>query len=45
VIAGALAAHFTKQPLWLGGLRQLLFGGIAVGATYLVGDLIGAAVS
>jgi vacuolar iron transporter family protein len=45
VIAGALAAHFTKQPLWWSGLRQLLFGAIAVGATYLVGHLIGVAVS
>ncbi|HEX5143669.1 MAG TPA: VIT1/CCC1 transporter family protein [Mycobacterium sp.] len=42
LIAGALAAYFTKQPAWRGALRQLLFGGIAVGATYLVGDLIGA---
>ena len=45
LIAGALAAHFTKQPRWLGALRQLLFGAIAVGATYLIGDLIGATVS
>ena len=45
LIAGALAAHFTKQPWWLGALRQLLFGAIAVGATYLIGDLIGATVS
>lgn len=45
VIVGALAAHFTKQPLWLGGLRQLLLGGLAVGATYLVGHLIGVSVS
>lgn len=45
LIAGALAAHFTKQPRWLGALRQLLFGAVAVGATYLIGHLIGAAVS
>lgn len=45
LIAGALAAHFTNQPWWLGALRQLLFGAIAVGATYLIGDLIGATVS
>lgn len=45
LIAGALAAHFTKQPRWLGALRQLLFGAVAVGATYLIGDLIGAAVA
>ena len=45
VIAGAFAAHFTRKPLWLGGLRQLLYGGVAVGATYLVGHLIGVSVS
>lgn len=45
LIAGAFAAHFTKQSRWLGALRQLLFGAVAVGATYLIGDLIGAAIS
>jgi VIT1/CCC1 family predicted Fe2+/Mn2+ transporter len=41
MIAGAMAAHFTKQPLWFGGARQLLFGSIAIGATYVVGLLVG----
>ena len=40
-VAGAVAARFTTRPWWLGGLRQLLFGAIAAGATYLVGSLIG----
>lgn len=41
LIAGALAAHFTKQSRWFGGLRQLVFGAVAIGATYLVGLLVG----
>jgi vacuolar iron transporter family protein len=39
--AGALAAAFTVQPWWRNALRQLCFGAVAVGATYLVGTLIG----
>ncbi|MBT0565584.1 VIT1/CCC1 transporter family protein [Williamsia sp. CHRR-6] len=39
--AGALAARFTDKPIWWGAVRQLLFGVIAAGATYLVGYLIG----
>jgi VIT1/CCC1 family predicted Fe2+/Mn2+ transporter len=42
--AGGVAARFTRKPLWLGSVRQLVFGGIAIGATYVVGMLIGAAV-
>ncbi len=41
LIAGALAAHYTAQSTALGALRQLLFGAVAVGATYLVGALVG----
>lgn len=44
LVAGAVAARFTRQPIWLGSSRQLLFGAIAIGATYLVGHLIGTAV-
>jgi len=42
VIAGAVAARFTSKPIWWASGRQLLFGAIAIGATYLVGLLIGA---
>jgi VIT1/CCC1 family predicted Fe2+/Mn2+ transporter len=45
ILAGAVAARFTRKPLWLGGLRQLAFGAIAIGATYAVGTLIGTAVA
>lgn len=44
LVAGGLAARFTSQPVWKASLRQLLFGGVAVAATYLIGTLIGAAV-
>lgn len=39
--AGALTSRFTTRSWWGGGLRQLLFGVIAAGATYGVGTLIG----
>jgi VIT1/CCC1 family predicted Fe2+/Mn2+ transporter len=42
VAAGALSARFTPRPWWSAGLRQLLFGAIAAGATYLIGIAIGA---
>ena len=44
LVAGAVAARFTKKPLWFASLRQLLFGTVAIGATYLVGHLVGAVV-
>lgn len=40
-VAGALVARFTQMSWWQNGLRQLLFGAIAAGATYGVGSLIG----
>ncbi|MEU7619322.1 VIT1/CCC1 transporter family protein [Micromonospora rifamycinica] len=40
-VAGAVVARFTGRPWWAGGLRQLLLGAAAAGATYLVGMLIG----
>ncbi|MFG1655726.1 VIT1/CCC1 transporter family protein [Micromonospora chersina] len=40
-VAGAIVARFTNRPWWVGGLRQLLLGALAAGATYLVGALIG----
>jgi VIT1/CCC1 family predicted Fe2+/Mn2+ transporter len=41
VAAGAISARFTPRPWWSAGLRQLLFGAIAAGATYLIGAAIG----
>ena len=41
--AGAITSRFTTRSWWLAGLRQLLFGVIAAGATYLVGMAIGVA--
>jgi VIT1/CCC1 family predicted Fe2+/Mn2+ transporter len=39
-MAGALVARFTGRRWWLSGLRQLLLGAAAAGATYLIGYLI-----
>jgi VIT1/CCC1 family predicted Fe2+/Mn2+ transporter len=44
LIAGGVAARFTKKPLWWASLRQLLFGTVAIAATYVVGHLVGAVV-
>ena len=44
LVAGGVAARFTRKSLWLGSARQLALGAIAIGATYVVGMLIGAAV-
>jgi VIT1/CCC1 family predicted Fe2+/Mn2+ transporter len=41
LVAGAFAAHFTGKAWWRGAIRQLIFGAIAVAATYLVGHLLG----
>lgn len=43
LVAGGVAARFTRKPIWWGALRQLSFGAIAIAATYLVGTLIGTA--
>ncbi|MET8833637.1 VIT1/CCC1 transporter family protein [Micromonospora sp. NPDC004540] len=40
-VAGAIVARFTNRAWWSSGLRQLLLGALAAGATYLVGTLIG----
>jgi VIT1/CCC1 family predicted Fe2+/Mn2+ transporter len=44
-VAGALVARFTKRKWWVSGGRQLLLGGAATAATYLIGRLIGVGVS
>jgi VIT1/CCC1 family predicted Fe2+/Mn2+ transporter len=41
LLAGALSSRFTPRPWWYAGLRQLLFGAVAAGATYLIGAAIG----
>jgi VIT1/CCC1 family predicted Fe2+/Mn2+ transporter len=40
MIAGGVAARFTSRPFWWASLRQLLFGTVAIAATYLVGHLV-----
>ena len=44
VLAGALSSRFTPRPWWYAGGRQLLFGAVAAGATYLIGLAIGVGV-
>lgn len=39
--AGVLAARFTPRPWWVSGLRQVAFGLVAAGITYLVGSWLG----
>lgn len=40
-VVGALTARFTRRRWWATGLRQLLLGAAAAGATYLIGSAIG----
>ncbi|MEQ3551434.1 VIT1/CCC1 transporter family protein [Pseudonocardia nematodicida] len=41
LVAGTLTSRFTSRSWWSAALRQLAFGAVAAGATYLVGMLIG----
>jgi VIT1/CCC1 family predicted Fe2+/Mn2+ transporter len=41
LVAGAVASLFTATTWWWGAVRQLLFGALAAGATYVVGSLLG----
>lgn len=41
LLAGGIAASFTRRRRVVGALRQLLFGGIAVAVTYTIGTLLG----
>lgn len=41
LLAGGISARFTRKSYFKSAVRQLLFGSIAVGATYLVGMLLG----
>ena len=43
--AGVIVARFTRRSWWRSGLRQLLLGAAAAGATYVIGSLIGVGVS
>jgi len=45
LVAGGLASLATVLPWWLSALRQLGFGAVAAGATYLVGLTIGVSVT
>jgi VIT1/CCC1 family predicted Fe2+/Mn2+ transporter len=44
-IAGALASLATVVPWWVSAVRQVAFGALAAGATYLVGLALGVGVT
>ena len=44
LVVGGLASLATTLPWWLSSVRQLAFGAIAAGATYLVGLVLGVSV-
>ncbi|WP_030985142.1 VIT1/CCC1 transporter family protein [Streptomyces sp. NRRL WC-3744] len=45
VVTGGGIARLTARPMWFGGRRQLLLGGLSAAVTYGVGLLVGASVS
>ena len=40
---GAVVTQLTSRTWWYGGLRQMLLGAAAAGATYAFGSLVGGA--
>jgi VIT1/CCC1 family predicted Fe2+/Mn2+ transporter len=44
LVAGGLASLATTVPWWLSALRQLAFGAVAAGATYVVGMALGVSI-
>ncbi|MGV0814473.1 VIT1/CCC1 transporter family protein [Mycolicibacterium boenickei] len=45
LIAGGVAAKFTRKAVWTAALRQLAFGAVAIAATYVVGTLVGTVIT
>lgn len=45
LITGALAAKFTRKAPWWSSIRLLALGGVAIAATYLVGSVVGVAIT
>jgi VIT1/CCC1 family predicted Fe2+/Mn2+ transporter len=45
LVAGGVAARFTRKGIWTAAVRQLAFGAIAIAATYIVGTLIGTVIT
>jgi VIT1/CCC1 family predicted Fe2+/Mn2+ transporter len=45
VVTGAVTARLTGRPLWFGGARQLLLGGLSAAVTYGIGLLVGVGIS
>jgi VIT1/CCC1 family predicted Fe2+/Mn2+ transporter len=45
MVAGGVAARFTRKPLWFAATRQLVLGAVAIAATYLVGTVVGTVIT
>lgn len=45
VATGGLTARLTGRPLWFGGTRQLVLGGLSAAVTYGIGLLVGVGLS
>jgi vacuolar iron transporter family protein len=41
IVTGAIIAKLTARPMWFGGGRQLLLGGLSAAVTYGIGLLVG----
>jgi VIT1/CCC1 family predicted Fe2+/Mn2+ transporter len=44
LVAGGVASRFTGKPVWSAATRQLVFGAVAIAATFVVGSAIGTVV-
>jgi VIT1/CCC1 family predicted Fe2+/Mn2+ transporter len=42
---GALTARLSQRPMVFGALRAVLIGAVATGVTYVVGRIVGVAVT
>lgn len=45
LVAGGAISKMTSTPVWFGGGRQLLLGGVSAGVTFCVGMLVGSGIS
>jgi len=45
LVTGGLVARITARPVWYGGGRQLLLGGLSAVVTYLIGLAVGTGLS
>jgi VIT1/CCC1 family predicted Fe2+/Mn2+ transporter len=41
MVAGGVASRFTGKSVWFASVRQLVFGAVAIAATFVVGSAVG----